>query len=110
MRYKEKYSLSSRLAESAYIRNNHPDLVPVIVESNTFQLSQNKYLVKSGMSVGNFMYQLRGKQSISPVDAMFIYVDNNVLGVSIMIRDVYAFHRDEDGFLYLRIEKEATFG
>jgi GABA(A) receptor-associated protein len=112
--FKEKYTLEKRTLEADRILKKYPDRIPVIVESskdsNLPTLDKNKYLVPSDISIGQFMYVIRKRISLTPEQAMFIFVNNQMPVQTSVISQVYKEHKGQCGFLYMTISGESTFG
>ncbi len=47
---------------------------------------------------------------VSPEKAIFMFVRNVLPPTAALMADVYADHKDEDGFLYITYSGENTFG
>lgn len=97
------------------ILEKHPNCVPTIVNkkpnSNAPSLDKNKYLVPKDITLGQFVYVLRKRLSLSSDQAIFILVDNKIPPTSQLISDLYEKHKDEDdGYLYIYYTLESVFG
>lgn len=73
-------------------------------------IDKKKYLVPNDLTVGQFTYVIRRRISINPEKALFIFVKNVLPPNASLIADVYAEHKDADGFLYITYSGENTFG
>ena len=86
----------------------------VIVEkadkSDIPAIDKKKYLVPNDLSVGQFTYVIRRRIQINPEKALFIFVKNVLPPNGALMSDVYADHKDADGFLYMTYAGENTFG
>lgn len=115
-RFKDKYTFEDREAEAARVLMKYPDRIPIIVEKDPRckQLPEDKkkkFLVPGSMRMGEFLYTLRKRIKLGPEKAIFLFVQNSVLvPVSHDISTVYSKHRDPDGFLYVVVASEHTFG
>ncbi len=112
--FKDSTSLEKRLAEASRVRQRYPDKVPVIVEkaakTDIPEMDKNKFLVPSDLTVGQFVYVIRKRLQLSPEKALFVFVGNVLPPTSSLMREIYAQHKDADGFLYVRYSGESTFG
>jgi GABA(A) receptor-associated protein len=112
--FKQKFLFSKRLEESTKIRNKFPGRIPVIVErgarSNVPEIDKHKYLVPSDLSIGQFIFIIRKRLTLSPETALFVYINNSLPTTSALMREVYVQHQDLDGFLYVQYTGENTFG
>ena len=112
--FKEKFPLKKRIDESTRIRQKYPDRVPIIVEkakkTDIPDIDKKKYLVPSDLTVGQFVYVLRKRIKIAPEQAIFLFVNNTLPVTSCLVSQMYADHKDQDGFLYMTYAGENTFG
>lgn len=114
-RYKSQHPLEYRKAEADKVRDRHPDRLPIICEknegSNIADLDKNKFLVPSGLTVGQFVLVLRKRITLEPEKAIFLFLESNTVPPSIArMSDLYSKHKDEDGFLYVRYSAEPALG
>ena len=90
--------------------------MPVIVErarnkTDVPDIDKAKFLVPSDLTVGQFVYVIRKRLSLSADKALFVFVGAALPPTSQLMREVYAQHADrEDGLLYVRYSGESTFG
>ncbi|KAI9103091.1 autophagy protein 8 [Phlyctochytrium arcticum] len=112
--FKDDHPFEKRKAEADKIRQKYPDRIPCIVEkaekSDIAKIDKKKYLVPHDLSMVQFVYVIRKRIRLSPEKAIFIFVNNVLPPQSSMLSEVYAEHKDEDGFLYVVYASENTFG
>ena len=111
--FKSKYSFDKRSSDAQKILIQYPSRIPIICERVTTkvpQLDRTKYLCPDDLSLGNFMYVIRKRMKMAPEEAMYLFVNGRILPVSKILGEIYEKHRDEDGFLYINYDSEATFG
>lgn len=88
--------------------------IPVICEraekSNLPEIDRKKYLVPHDLTIGQFVYVIRKRISISAEKAIFIFVDDILPPTAAPMSTIYKEHKDEDGFLYVLYSSENTFG
>ncbi|KEG13975.1 microtubule-associated protein 1A/1B, light chain 3 [Trypanosoma grayi] len=116
--FESKYKLSntfeSRQKEALKVRERHPDRLPIICEkvddSSIRDLDKGKFLVPADLTVGQFMMVLRKRVQMDAEEAIFVFINGSVPPSTAQISDLYAHHKDEDGFLYIKYSGEATFG
>ncbi len=98
------------------IIEKYPDRVPVFVTrgSNDRQLNlitNNKFIVPDGITVGQFMTIIRKKIDLTPEMALFIFVKSNILPVqSSTMGTLYNQYKNDDGLLEIQYCGENTFG
>ena len=113
-KYKAAHALEYRKAEADKVRERHPDRLPVICEkvegSQIQDLDKNKFLVPSDLTVGQFVLVVRKRVLLEPEKAIFLFIGDAVPPNGAHMSDLYAKHKDEDGFLYVKYSGENTFG
>ena len=104
--------LEFRKAESEKIISKYSDRIPIIVDVQTadIPLDKNKYLVPKDITIGQFMYIIRKRCKLAPEKALFLFINNSLPPSSAIISTVYKTNVDEDGFLYINLNEETTFG
>ena len=110
--FKEATPLDKRVRLNKMIKDQYPEKLPVILESNTIDLTQNKYLVPGDITVTKFLIEIRRHMpSISSETAYYLITSKNiVLSPTEEMSLAYAKHQEDCGFLYLHVEKENTYG
>ena len=114
--FQRKNSEANRKAESAKVLRRHPDRKPLIVERSNRatvipNLDRKKYLVPNDMRVSQLVHVIRSRGSISPTQAVFVFVDGGKLvSSSDTIESIYNKYKSNDNMLYITYCDEATFG
>jgi len=118
--FKSKHKLNARQSESMRIMDTWDDKIPVICEfinnKNGYILNKTKYIVPKILTLGSFSQIIR----------KYIYLDNShtenisiilftasgqINSSQIAMGEIYQKYKDaEDGFLYLYLTTENTFG
>ena len=113
--FQRKHTLEQRRAESARIQQLYPGRIPVIAERSSRSVdvpspAKSKFLTPYDFTVGQFIYVLRRNMKLPPEKALFLFVNGTLPATSTLIRELYADHRADDGFLYILYSGESTFG
>jgi GABA(A) receptor-associated protein len=113
--FKTKHTFDERCSESLRIRQKYPDRIPVIIEnyahSTLKMLDKTKFLVPIDLTIGQLSYVIRKRIRLLSSDSLFLFVDKNIVPPSCAIlQSIFANHQDPDGFLYIIICEQATFG
>lgn len=113
--YQKETPLEERKKESERVRSKFPNRIPVIVEKNPAskdipEIDKHKFLVPADLTVGQFVYVIRRRISMSPEKALFVFINNSLPPTSSLMTALYDRHRDKDGFLYLVYSGENVFG
>ncbi len=108
----KKQSVEDRILLSNKIKLKYSDRIPIIVDSkDDISITKNKFIVPDSLNVGQFMYILRNKIKVNKEQSLFLLCkDNQLLTNTNMINDIYSKYKDEDGFLYIYVTLENTFG
>ena len=111
--FKSKHNFEKRLEESTTIIEKYPERIPIICERLTTKVAEidrSKYLCPNDLSLGNFVYVIRKRIKMAPEEAIYLFVNERILPVSKILGEIYEKYKDEDGFLYIKYDSEATFG
>uniref|UniRef100_A0A6C0LGJ5 Autophagy-related protein n=1 Tax=viral metagenome TaxID=1070528 RepID=A0A6C0LGJ5_9ZZZZ len=100
-----------RIKISHNIILKYPQRVPIIVDCNKeINLDKNKYIVPNDLTVGQFMYILKKRIKINHEQSIFLLCNNQLIINTELINNLYNKQKDYDGFLYIIISLENTFG
>ncbi len=93
----------------------YPDRVPVIVTRNkkptTPEIDKHKYLVPMDITVGQFLFVIRKRISLTPDRALFLFIDGELINNSEHIGLVYERHKSKkDKCLHIVYSCENTLG
>jgi GABA(A) receptor-associated protein len=114
--FKNQNSLQDRTEESTRIMQKYPERIPIICERGSFtssdcpNIDKNKYLVNRDLTIGQFIYVIRKRMQLPPEKALFLFINGFIPSSSHHVGDIYSFHKDLDGFLYIIYAYENTFG
>jgi len=113
-----KKPLKERIALRERVSAAHPETVPVIVSSPdaTLSLQKWRYLVPTTHRMAMLYYEIqRHSLGIASQDSIFYLVSDayhksvSVPGTQ-TVGQVYEQRKDIDGFLYILVMRESTFG
>jgi GABA(A) receptor-associated protein len=109
------FFLEQRKDVSAKIVEQYPDRVPVIVEKDPkariADIDKKKFLAPADISVAKFISEIRKHIKLGRQESLFVFVANNVMPQpNSTMSQVYAQHKDPDGFLYVVYSSENAFG
>ena len=112
---KKTVSFDERKLKASVMLKQHPGRIPVVVEcSEQLQysnpLKKNKFIVPYDMSLSQFMFIIRKHMNLKPIDAVYVFINNILHPTTSIMGDLYATYKDEDGFMYLSVYQESTFG
>ena len=91
----------------------HKNKVPIIIDTShspCIQLEKSKYIVPRDISVQQFHCIINKYIHTNKKQSLILFI-NNILPVSSeSIGNIYNEFKDKDGFLYITLRKENTFG
>jgi len=92
------------------LRNKYPEYYPVILTGDE-NLLKKKLLINKNMTVSQLMSYIRLNNKLSKREAYFLFTENNILLMqSSIVSDLYKSNSSANGFLYINVKKENTFG
>ena len=112
--FQKEHPFDKRKLDSERIVLKYPDRIPIIVQniqdSLLPPLDKKKYLAPRDLTLGQFIYVIRKRIQLEPETAIFMFVNNTLPATSSSLSTIYNEQKNEDGFLYLDISGESTFG
>ena len=113
-RYRQ-IDLSKRLKESTTMKLKHPHRCPLIVgkldtDKSVPDIEKNKYLVPFDLTMAQFLYIIRKNIKLSHEQALFLFIDNQIVTPQSLIGSIHEEYKHDDGFLYVIYAGENTFG
>jgi GABA(A) receptor-associated protein len=114
-KYRKNVQFDERKLKAAIILKQHPDRIPVVVEcSDELQaihpLKKNKFIVPFELTLAQFMFVIRKHMKLNPEYAIFVFINNRLHPTTSLIGTIYEKEKDEDGFMYMDVFQESTFG
>ena len=111
--FQERHTFEERCDEAARILKKYPNRVPVIVETNKhspLEIDKCKYLVPKHITVGEMIFIIRKRISITPEQSIFLFINNNIPSSTKTLIELYDQYKSKCGYLYITISTENTFG
>ena len=114
-KYRQRVSLIDRKITSGRILAHHPDRIPVVVEcceqlQLDHPLKKNKFAVPYDLTLAQFMFVIRKHMKLQPEYAIFAFINNRLHPTTSPVGAIYAQEKTEDGFMYIDVFQESTFG
>ena len=109
---KEIPILDDRKEESTKILKTHPGKTPVIMEpkNSAHILQQSRFLVPKNYTFHEFMFHVRKRMQIGPMNSLYITTGNQIPSIDKTIGKIYEDYKDLDGFLYVKYSSESVLG
>lgn len=113
--FKRDNKFEKRLELCHRIKKQYPDRIPVITETINVDINLNhkKFLIPNDISIGGFLSELRKHTTLRPEEAMYIFCGSRnavLVPTNQIISQTYEKYKDDDGFLYITVALENTFG
>ena len=112
--FKNEHKFEKRVELCTRLRTQYPDRIPVIIDTNdkkSIEINRKKYLTPVDISIAAFLNEIRKQAKIKPEEAIFLFFGNGVLApTAYTMSQAYDKYKDEDGFLYITVALENTFG
>lgn len=95
--------------QSKALLQKYPNCIPVILEGSD-DLVNKKLLIQNDMTISKLMCFIRKKNKLNKFEAYFLFIDSILLVNTETISNLYKLYCSENGFLYITVKKENTFG
>ena len=90
--------------------SKYPECYPVILTGDA-NLVKTKLLINKDMTVSQLMSYIRIHNKLSKREAYFLFTESKLLLMqSSVISEIYSTNAAVNGFLYINVKKENTFG
>jgi GABA(A) receptor-associated protein len=124
--YKNTVSFNARREATKNILNKYSDKCPIYLTYDS-KLSLkpktgtnfNKYIINNSLTLGQYLHILKKRIEMGESTALTLFISiykndkliNTILPpMSKTVEQAYIEHKDEDGFLYMHLVAENTFG
>ena len=105
-----KQRLEERIKISENILLKHQNRYPIIIDGKQINIIKNKYIVPGDLTLGQFSYILRKNIQLNEFQSIFLICENTLVFNTDSIYNLYNIKKDYDGFLYIIVSLENTFG
>jgi GABA(A) receptor-associated protein len=106
----KKQKMENRISMCDKIILLHLNKLAIILDSKNIKLEKHKYIVPNNITIAQFLYTLRNRISLNSSESIFLFHKTHLIDPGQDVKIVYEKYKDEDGFLYLFVEKENVFG
>lgn len=112
--FRASIPLNERKEEFERLKERHPERIPIILtahpSSKLPKLKKQKFLVPKSLTIGQLMCSVRRRMSLTPDMGLFFFVNDNIMSANTELAMTYDQYGNEDGFLYMMLTGENTFG
>lgn len=107
-------SLDERSMNSKELLEKYPERVPVLVDkhyrSTISDISKHRFLVPKETNISKFIYQLYQYIILDQNKSIYLFIDGDLPKPTESIGNLYNYHKNDDGFLYISYSGENVFG
>lgn len=114
--FQRTHTFEKRSSECTRLLSKYPDRSPVVCEiarnSKDLVLTKTKFLVPRDLTIGHLLAIIRKHiTGLNPAQSIFLFTEKGTLPMtSQIIGSIVNEHKNLDGFLYLTVSGENTFG
>jgi len=115
--FKVTHTLEERRKKAQQILQSPKDVIPIVIEFGTKPIPgmeiTSKLLNVPRKALTSLVVDYIRKNCVkvpNPSMGFFVFVGRNLVPMHLDIEKVYDAGKDEDGFLYLTVNREETFG
>tara|TARA_B100000900_G_C20478458_1_gene674423 strand:+ start:315 stop:638 length:324 start_codon:yes stop_codon:yes gene_type:complete len=95
--------------KSKYLLEKYPERKPIILRNEDNKTY--KFLAHNNHTISVILIPLRKKMDIRSHESIFLFINKQIIPCSTdQIIDLYNKYKSKDGFLYIDVRKENTFG
>lgn len=112
-KYQSDHPFERRKAESTRMHEKYHDRIPVIVESLAYNFcdKKNKFLTPTELTVSQFMHVVRRRIEMGSHEGVYLFTERNSIPIATStMGQVYQQYANDDGFLYISIQRENVYG
>ena len=112
MMYRENTPFQTRRDLSEHLKTKYIDRIPIIFEPQNLEATKIKFIIHKDVQFSNLINAFRenNKDSVKMFEGLFFFIDGVLPANSCTISSLYDNVTDGDGFLYISVRKESTFG
>jgi hypothetical protein len=110
--FKKLKTFEERLAESNRIKENFTEKIPIIliIDNKIENITKTKYLIPCTLNMAQLQKCIRNFIKIKSHEAIFLFINNKLVPSTTLMQEIYDTYKDPDGFLYINVALESTFG
>jgi GABA(A) receptor-associated protein len=113
--FKAEHSFEKRVELCSRLRKEYTDRIPIILESNKNSgiiITRKKFLAPHNVTMTSFLMEIRKQIKVDQTEAIFLFCGSSgmLAPTTSLMSQVYEKYRDADGFLYIVVALENSFG
>ena len=104
-------SLDERIEMSGKIKYKYSERVPIIVDcKDNINIDKNKYIVPKDLTMAQFIFIIKKRINVTQEQSVFFICNNSLLMNTETLESIYENNKEPDGFLYVVLSLENTYG
>ena len=110
MRFNKMNNFDARLKSSNIILSKHKNRKPIIIYCEEKDVNF-KFLLLDSHTISIVILNLKQRLKLNNQDSIFLFINKSVIPCPTeTILSLYNKYKDKDGYLYIDVKKENTFG
>jgi hypothetical protein len=110
MRYTDKISFEERQKGSEELLTKYKTRKPIIIYDDHTKITY-KFLLSDDHAISFLLINLKKRMKVNKFDSIFLFINKNTIPCPTdNILSLYKKFKDEDGYLYIDVKRENTFG
>ena len=101
------------MISSSEIMSVHKNKIPIILsisDKSSIKLTKNKFIVPRDITIQQFHCILKKYMKITSKQSILFFINNSLPISSDTLGNIYNTDKSDDGFLYITVQTENTFG
>lgn len=107
-------SFEKRKEAAQRLLQKNPGYLPVLIDlygdTKRIHLEKRKFLIHEEAMISRMLCEIRKRSTLAPDEGVFLFCDNILLVLTETVGNLYRKYARKDGFLYLQLSVENTFG
>ena len=96
---------------SGKIKYKYSDRIPIIVDcKDEIKIDKNKYIVPKDLTMAQFIFIIKKRINLTQEQSIFFICNNTLLMNTETLESIYENNKEPDGFLYVVLSLENTYG
>ncbi len=109
-KYTKYKTFEARKAECAAVMKKYPSRIPVVCELLGGDIGKSKFLIPASYTLSAFVLFMRKRIKLDATDGIYVLINGKIPIATKDMGCIYEESKDTDGYLYILLCKENTFG
>lgn len=114
--FKIRYDYEYRKLKSTEYLEKNADYIPIVLEKSNGDMIYNSYIkhisrMPKTLAISQYLLFIKKYSQLSKNESLYVIINNMYIpNTNDILNDLYDKYKDNDGFLYITLYKENTFG